>query len=96
MSRTHRMSSYATTIATAGDLVVVTYHATQIVAFDRLNVTLRTGGWDTVTTRRKMNQTARHFGLGFAVFRDAGESYVRRPDGSTVPLTDNMTFTREG
>jgi len=94
MARTDKLSTYCTTIAQAGDLVCVTYHKTQIVAFDSRNITLRTGGWDTVTTRRKMNQSANQFGLGFAVYRDNGESMVRLPTGAIVPLTDNMTFAR--
>lgn len=95
MTRMNQLSSYCTTIAAAGDLTCITYHQTQIVAFDRHNITLRTGGWDSVTTRRKMNQTANQFGLGYAVYRDKGESYVLTPGGAVLPLTDNMTFARE-
>lgn len=94
MGRMDKLSTYCTTIARAGDLVAVTYHRTQIVAFDDRNVVLRTGGWDTVTTRRKMNQAARQFGLGYSVYRDKGESYVTRPDGVTVPLDDEVQFAR--
>ena len=94
MARMDKLSTYCTTIAHCADLVCITYHRTQIVAFDNRNVTLRTGGWDSVTTRRKMNQAANQFGLGYAVFRDNGESYVRTPGGAVVPLTDNLTFTR--
>jgi hypothetical protein len=54
VNRQH-LSTYCTTIAQVADLVCITYHKTQIVAFDRLNISLDTGGWDGVTTRRKMN-----------------------------------------
>lgn len=89
-----KLSSYCTTIATDGDATRITYHRTPIVTFDADNVTLRTGGWDTVTTRRKMNQAARQFGLGFSVYRDKGESYVSEPSGRVVPLFDVVTFGR--
>jgi len=94
MPRMDKLSSYCTTIATAGDLTCITYHSTQIVAFDRHHITLRTGGWDTATTRRKMVQAARQFGLEFSVYRDKGESRVRLPDGHDVPLEAEMTFRR--
>lgn len=94
MPRMDKLSTYCTTIAQAGDLTAVTYHKTQIVAFDSRNIVLRTGGWDSVTTRRKMNQAARQFGLNYGVYRDKGESYVRTPAGAVVPLTDEVVFVR--
>lgn len=94
MARMDKLSTYCTTIAQAGDLIVVTYRKTQIVAFDRRYISLRTGGWDSVTTRRKMNQAANQFGLGYSVYRDKGESYVRTPAGAVVPLTDEVVFVR--
>jgi len=94
MPRMNKLSTYCTTIAQAGDLIVVTYRKTQIVAFDRRYISLRTGGWDSVTTRRKMNQAANQFGLGYSVYRDKGESYVRTPAGAVVPLTDELVFVR--
>jgi hypothetical protein len=94
MPRMDKLSTYCTTIAQAGDLIVVTYRKTQIVAFDRRYISLRTGGWDSVTTRRKMNQAANQFGLGYSVYRDKGESYVRTPAGAVVPLTDELVFVR--
>jgi len=94
MPQMNALSPYATTIASCGDLTCVTYHSTQIVAFDRHNVTLRTGGWDTVTTRRKMEQASHQFGLNYSVYRDKGESMVRLPDGRVVPLDREVTFAR--
>ena len=94
MPRMDKLRTNRTTIGQAGDLTCITYHSTQIVAFDRHNVSLRTGGWDSVTTRRKMNQASTQFGLGYGVYRDKGESYVRTPAGDVLPLSDNMHFTR--
>ena len=94
MARMDKLSTYQTTIAAAGDLTCITYHRTQIVAFDRHNIVLRTGGWDTATTRRKMNQASNQFGLRYSVYRDKGESYVRTPSGAIVPLTDEVIINR--
>jgi hypothetical protein len=90
-----KLSSYATTIAGDGGTMRVTYHSTVIAEWTADTITLRTGGWDTVTTRRKMNQTARQFGLGFNVYRDGGESFVTLPGGCAVPLDREVTFSRD-
>ena len=79
MARMDKLSTYCTTIDQAGDLTCITYHSTQIVAFDRHNVSLRTGGWDSVTTRRKMNQASTQFGLGYGV---TGRLLDLRPDAT--------------
>lgn len=94
MPRMDKLSTYCTTIATFGDMTCVTYHSTQIVGFDSREIVLRTGGWDSVTTRRKMNQASRQFGLGFSVYRKDGTSYVDTPDGRTIPLTDEVVMAR--
>jgi len=93
VNRQH-LSTYCTTIAQVADLVCITYHKTQIVAFDRLNISLDTGGWDGVTTRRKMNQASNQFGLGYSIYRVKCETFVRAPDGSVSPLAQRMTFAR--
>jgi hypothetical protein len=90
----NKLSKYATTIAGDGQTTHVTYHSTVIVEWDNSTVTLRTGGWDTVTTRRKMNQASRQFGLGFQVYAKDFASYVILPDGSTIDLERKMTFAR--
>jgi len=94
MPRMNRLSPYATTVSEADGETVVIYHTTRIVTFNHDCVTLRTGGWDTVTTRRKMNQASNQFGLGYSVFRRDGDSYVSLPDGSETPLYDVVTFQR--
>lgn len=95
MPQMHKLSNYATTVATGDDgLTRVTYHSTVIVAFDASRVILNTGGWNTATTRRKMNQASRQFRLGYGVGRDKGESYVSLPDGRIVPLADGVEFAR--
>lgn len=102
MPRMDRLSSYHTTVAAdAQGFTVVTYVATAIVSFNRNVITLRNSGWDTVTTRRKMNQAANQFGLSYSVYREKGETFVRLPDKTwedckahPVPFVDGMTFSR--
>lgn len=78
MPRMDKLSNHATTIATGEDgSLQVVYHRTTIVAFNDAEIVLRMGGYDTVTTRRKMNQAAAQFRLPFTVYRDKGETYMR-------------------
>lgn len=94
MPRMDKLSEYRTTWAEDAAGGVVTYVRTRIVEWTADTVTLRTGGWDTVTTRRKMNQAARQFGLPFSVYRRKGESFVLTPGSIEVPLDDVVTFSR--
>lgn len=89
MSRTDKLSSYATTIASDGKYMVVTYHRTQIVKWNDSEIVLDFGGYDTVTTRRKMNQAANQFCLGFSVYRDKGETYV---ESHRYPVNSRRTY----
>jgi len=51
------------------------YHYTNVVTWAKGYFTLDTGGYDTLTTRGRMNQCSDEYGLGYAVYRDKGETY---------------------
>lgn len=76
MSRSDKLSTYKTTVASGGNYTIVTYHRTQIVKYNSEEIILDFGGWDSVTTRRKMNQASRQFNLGYSVFRHKGRTYI--------------------
>jgi hypothetical protein len=95
MSRMNKLSSYRTTIRgnDNGGLEVV-YVSTPIVTLEGDTVTLNSGGWETVTTKRKMNQASNQFGLGFGVFQKEWVWFVDLPNGETVKFVDGMSFKR--
>lgn len=70
-----------TTISQHGPNTYVTLHATDVVVFDSESVILRTGGWYTVTTKRRMNEASEHFGLGYRVIQRNHEWSVVFEDG---------------
>jgi len=89
------LSNYKTTITSdAAATIIVTYCNTQIVRVNNDGtVTLNTGGYETVTTKKKMNQAAKQFGLGYSVSQRASRWYVSKPDGNEVVLESNsLTF----
>lgn len=90
-----QLSNYATTIATVCGETRVTYQTTEIVCFTDDTVTLDSGGWRTVTTKRKMNQAANQFGLGYSVTQRKGQWFVWiAAEAREVPFADGMRIAR--
>lgn len=94
MPRMDKLSTYRTNVMATGDRLSVVYASTLIVDKVGNEITLDSGGWRTVTTKRKMNQAARQFGLGYSVYQRDFKWFVDLPNGETVPFEDNMTFAR--
>lgn len=69
------------------------YHNTCVVCWNVdsgvINLILNSGGYRTVTTKRRMNEVSRCFDLGYSVFQKDHEWYVTY-NGKTVPFVDDM------
>lgn len=90
----NKLSTYRTKIsAVAGVLYNVQYHATTIVQCyedsGRRVIELNTGGYRTVTTKRKMNQAAWQFALGYTVHQHKHEWFVTTKAG-VFPFDDRV------
>lgn len=73
----------------------VARNITVVASWDSESITLDTGGWSTVTTKLRMNQTSNHFGLGFHVYQKNHEWYVDYR-GVTYPFEgDTIHLVRE-
>ena len=65
-----------------GVVTLVTLHHTDIVKITdyqtsgEMHITLDTGGFNTVTTRRRMNEVSQAFGLGFRVYSKKHQLHV--------------------
>ena len=90
-----KLSSYKTSITITNGLGMVVYHDTMIVSWDANEVCLNSGGWESVTTKRKLNQASNQFGLGYSVYQKDYVWYVVNPQGLTVPFTDGMVLSRK-
>ena len=88
--------TYRTTVSERDGTTAVTFHSTDVVVFDANSITLNSGGWQTVTTKRRMNQTAEHFGLGFSVWQKNFIWYVdwQGANGKTLEYRDGMKLER--
>ena len=85
--------TYRTAVSERDGTTAVTFHSTDVVVFDANTITLNSGGWKTVTTKRRMNQTADHFGLGFSVWQKNFAWHVDW-DGQTLGYCDGMKLER--
>lgn len=66
----------------AEGMTIVKYHRTNVVKFNEDVIILNTGGWFTLTTKQRMNQTAEEYGLDFRVASGPlGFEVYHNPDG---------------
>src|SRR4051812_36037837 len=94
MSRSDKLSTYKTKVTTEGGVTRVRYHSTTVVEFSASHITLRHGGWRSVTTLRKMSQASRQFDLGYSIYQRDFEWFVTYR-GETLPFDgDSFTMTR--
>ena len=84
------ITSNNTSIHQHGANTYVTLHATHVVTFDDAWVILRTGGYFTVTTKRRMNEASTHFDLGYRVIQQNYKWRVVFDDGrEALPFGDH-------
>jgi hypothetical protein len=83
-----QIGTVSTTVSNDGIHTIVTYHSTQVVKFNEKEIILNTGGWRSATTKVRMNQTSNQFGLGYQVWQERGEWYVKWEDGLTQTMLD--------
>jgi hypothetical protein len=93
MTQLHRVTGVATNIRTENGATVVRYHSTDVVQFTPEHIVLNTGGWRTNTTKTRMNQSARQFGLGYNVYQHKLDWFVSFK-GQTIPF-DSETIVLE-
>jgi hypothetical protein len=88
MSQQTKVGKHATIVTKNDAATIVRYWSTNVVTMDWANntVTLDTGGWETATTKLRMNQASCEFGLGYRVHQSKGEWFVSMED-QNVPIT---------
>ncbi len=98
MASNYGIGNHATTVAVDEDGITrVTYHNTVVVAFDHTAIVLDTGGWQTPTTKRRMNDTALHYGLDYAVYQRNFKWYIGyRGETIPFPASGRATLYRKG
>lgn len=96
MSQLQRIGTRSTTVHTNEDgMTQVVYHSTAVVSFNDKVIILNTGGWDTLTTKTRMNQASNQFRLGYNVYQKDFEWFVSFK-GKVTPFTEHtLTLNRQ-
>ena len=69
MSQLQTIGKTATTIRREEGYTIIRYHSTDVVKFNDKEIILNTGGWETATTKARMNQASHQFNLGYTVYQ---------------------------
>lgn len=67
----------ATSYETQSEEVIFTLYKTPIVRIRKHDIWLQTGGYNTVITKRRMNEISKEFNLGYVVYSDKGIWHVQ-------------------
>ena len=73
MAQTSICRGVATSAVCTHGRITVVYHNTRVVDVTPEHITLDTGGWKTITTKRRMNQASTQFNLGYMVYQQKGQ-----------------------
>ena len=82
-----------TNIITKSGLTKMYYHNTSVVSFNDKIITLDSGGWETNTTKKRMNQASEQYNLGFTVYQKAKKWFIKYK-GKEIPFNDNIILHR--
>ena len=93
MGQQQRVGTHKTSIVQLEGMTSVVYHSTAVVQFNSDKIILNSGGWDTATTKSRMNQASNQYGLGYEVYQVNFSWYVNYR-GETIPFRDMMRLNR--
>lgn len=85
---THRETSYDDTLA--GPSPAVRYHGTIIIRRVSNGYRLSSGGWQTSTTKQRLNAL---MPAGYSIFQKDYRWFITLQDGETVPFEDGMVIS---
>ena len=93
MTQQQRVGTHKTNILQLEGMTSIVYHSTAVVQFNSDKIILNSGGWDTRTTKSRMNQASNQYGLGYEVYQVDYSWYVDYL-GETIPFEDGMILYR--
>lgn len=91
--RINKVSRYQTQVTGNNEAGAVIYRGTTIVRWNADWIWLDSNGWQTVTTKRKMNQTSNEFDLPFSVYQHDWRWHVTTATGDHA-FIDGMAIAR--
>lgn len=93
MTQLTQVSKHNTTIFNDGTHTVVKFHYTDVVKFNHREIVLDSNGYQTYTTKVRMNQASNQYNLGYYVYQRDFEWFVNY-QGRTLEFYDGMVLER--
>ena len=96
MARTNKVGEHKTAIYQSDGYTCIRYHSTEVVKFNDNEIILNSGGWQTKTTKLRMNQASCEFGLYFNVttFGRFNDEWFVEYRGKKYSFNDGMILER--
>lgn len=96
MSRNDTIGQHKTNIFTKNGWTKVIYHTTCVICWNASQIILDSGGWQTNTTKARINQASQQFGLGIFLSQSQSSWFVKQ-DGEEKLLAfeDGMIIERK-
>lgn len=94
MANLDKIGTHKTSVFTHEGTTFVKYHWTNVVSFNEDTITLNTGGFETNTTKTRMNQTSNQFNLGFRVYQKNFDWFVEYNGKTFEFLSNELTLER--
>ena len=93
MSQQSKIGKHKTTVKVENGNLSVTYHWTEIVKDDLASrtITFNNGGFETATTKTRINQTLNQYNIPFRVFQKDFGWYIVQ-DGKVIDFVNNKTY----
>ncbi len=95
MPQLQKVTGVATSIRSEQGITTVRYHQTDVFRYDTRagKITLRSGGWESATTKVRINQCFNQYAPGFSLYQKNGTWYVwHRASDRLTKFRDGMSF----
>ena len=93
MTQQHEVRGVRTAVFTDNGITTVVYRGTPVVKFGYDWIELDSRGWQTATTKTRMNQASNQYDLGYQVYQKDFEWFVDH-NGLTLEFFDGMRLYR--
>lgn len=93
MSTYREFRGTATSLRSDNGWMIGRYHGTDVIRWNDSVIILDSGGYQTTTTKRRMNAASIQFGLGFIVFQKDFQWFVSVGDRD-LEFSDGMEIKR--
>ena len=89
-----QIGSHKTSVFTEDGITRIVYHNTAVVKFNNDEIILNSDGWNTVTTKTRMNQASNQFDLGYRVYQKNFDWFVEHNGKTHEFIVNSKTLNR--